>query len=38
MRVSKELLTRNIYDFPNLAVSTKGLQKRTEWLPEPVKS
>jgi hypothetical protein len=33
MRVSKELLTLNIYDFPNLAVFTKGLKNRTEWLP-----
>ena len=35
VRVSKELLTLNIYDFSGLTVSTKGLKNRTEWLPGP---
>jgi hypothetical protein len=38
VRVSKESLTLNIYDFSSLTVSGKGLKNRTEWLPGQVKS
>jgi hypothetical protein len=35
VRVSKELLTLNMYDFSSLAISNNGLKNRTEWLPGP---
>ncbi len=33
VRVSKELLTLNIYDFSSLTIPAAGLDNRTEWLP-----
>ena len=35
VRVSKELLTLNLYDFSSLNIAGKGLKNRTEWLPGP---
>ena len=33
VRVSKDLLTLNMYDFSSLTISDVGLENRTEWLP-----
>jgi site-specific DNA recombinase len=38
VRVSKESLTLNIYDFSSLTITGEGLKNRTEWLPEQLKS
>jgi hypothetical protein len=35
VRVSKESLTLNIYDFSSLTITGEGLKNRTEWLPVP---
>jgi Recombinase zinc beta ribbon domain len=35
VRVSRESLTLNIYDFSSLTISGEGLKNRTEWLPGP---
>jgi hypothetical protein len=38
VRVSKELLTLNIYDFSSLNIVGRGLKNRTDWLPKQIKS
>jgi hypothetical protein len=35
VRVSKESLTLNLYDFSSLKIVDKGLKNRTEWLRPP---